>query len=74
MLRRLVCERKVPLGRAAAMSIAERARARGERRGAYRCPFGPDTEDRHWHTGRPPSMETLEEIAEYLRDRHAGTV
>lgn len=67
-LRWRVCERKVALGRAAAMTISERERGRGQRMTAYRCPFDGD----HWHVGHPVSMSTLARIAEFLRERHAA--
>lgn len=65
-----VCGRKVACGRAAAMRIGTRARAKGERLSAYRCPFHIDGWEEHWHVGHGPGMRTLEALAEILRERH----
>lgn len=78
-LRESVCERKTPLGRSAAMDLAARVRAGGTTMSAYRCPFVRDDYEPHddgaphWHVGHPPRMDTLETLAEYLRERHSGT-
>lgn len=65
-LEEVVCRRKTALGRHAAMSLATRAREAGATLSAYRCPF---SDPEHWHVGHAPSMRTLGQIAEVLRDR-----
>lgn len=63
-LRQATCTRKQPRTRAQAMRAAARARAQGDRMGAYRCVFDPS----HWHVGHGPGMRTLEALAAYLRN------
>lgn len=63
-----VCTRKSPLSRRAAMKVAKRSRDTPDDRGIvepYRCPFCSD-----WHVGHAPKMESLEELAAFLRARH----
>lgn len=71
-LRYRVCERKVAMGRAAAMSVGARARGEGTRISAYRCPFLLVEWEEHWHVGHAPAMATLVRIAEMLRERSGG--
>lgn len=63
-----LCERKKPLGRRVALRIRQDSRIHPDSRGpveAYSCPFAD-----HWHVGPTREMAELEELAEFLRDRH----
>lgn len=63
-LRYSVCDRKKKLGRTAARRLARTARGDGAQLAPYRCPFCHE-----WHVGHPPTMATLEHLADWLLRR-----
>jgi len=73
-LQHRVCDRKVKMGRKAAMKVADEARRQGTPLAAYRCPFLDADGESHWHIGHAPTMRTLERTAELLRERHNANV
>lgn len=59
-------------GEARRAAFAARARRR-QPINPYRCPFGDGTRaGAHWHTGRTPSLASLQRIAQAIRARAQG--
>ena len=72
-MRERACLSKNAYGVKTARIVAEKARERGDRITAYRCPFPGSGEDRgvgHWHVGHPPSLDAVYQIAAAIRWHH----
>jgi hypothetical protein len=59
-----VCGTKRRLHRREARTVAQRFRHHGHRVSPYRCPFCGS-----WHVGHVPSMTTVAQIAQAIRQR-----